>query len=198
MSSPNLHEISQRQGMIALGTNIYIRSESVIEQLKSDLLSILSTTEQRDAVENSFAKLRAIASSLMGDEDYIRNENPFTFKDYLEDLKNVLKIIFLGIPPNQTAENQPDNIDYLRRNFFEALQRTRGRLILQTYVPITQVVRFLRNMEEHSSKPIDHITGQRSHGNLYTLTSVFILVTYAYKEILQCWLKTLGTSRGGV
>lgn len=186
------YEITQRQGMIALGTSIYLRLEGNIEQLKDSLLANLTNNDEKEAIINSFEKLRAIAQTLRGDESYIKSEKPFIFKDYLEDLKNVLKIVYLGIRQGRRTEgNPPDHIDYHKKAFFEALERIRGSRILCSYTPITQVVRFLRNMEEHADKPIDDITGKKSYGNLYTLVSVFILVTYAYREILQVWLDTI-------
>lgn len=186
------YEITQRQGMIALGTSIYLRLEGNIEQLKDSLLANLTNDDEKEAIINSFEKLRAITQTLRGDESYIKSENPFTFKDYLEDLKNVLKIVYLGIRPKRRTEGNPlDHIDYHKKAFFEVLERIRGRKILSSYTSITQVVRFLRNMEEHADKPIDDITGKKSYGNLYTLVSILILVTYAYKEILQVWLDTI-------
>jgi hypothetical protein len=188
-------ETIQRQGMITLGTSVWFRSERVVDRLKEELIAELSNPEQKDAVKNSFDKLGGIAHSLLSDTNYMKIENPFTFKDYMEDLKNVLKILYECVPLMPGAdEDAPDNIDFLKKNFYNSLQAMCG-YTTQVYVPITQVVRFLRNVEEHAEKPVDHITGKKSYGNLYVLMSIFVLVTYAYKEILQAWLGALRRAR---
>lgn len=188
-------ETIQRQGMITLGTSVWFRSERVVDRLKEELIAELSNPEQKDAVKNSFDKLGGIAHSLLSDTNYMKVENPFTFKDYMEDLKNVLKILYECVPLMPGAdEDAPDNIDSLKKNFYNSLQAMCG-YTPQVYVPITQVVRFLRNVEEHAEKPVDHITGKKSYGNLYVLMSIFVLVTYAYKEILQAWLGALRRAR---
>lgn len=188
-------ETIQRQGMITLGTSVWFRSERVVDRLKEELIAELSNPEQKDAVKNSFDKLGGIVHSLLSDTNYMKVENPFTFKDYMEDLKNVLKILYECVPLMPGAdEDAPDNIDFLKKNFYNSLQAMCG-YTPQVYVPITQVVRFLRNVEEHAEKPVDHITGKKSYGNLYVLMSIFVLVTYAYKEILQAWLGALRRAR---
>ncbi len=197
MSNPNEFEFSHRHTMVSLGIDVWFRSEPLIEKLVCDLTAKLADHEQQDAVVTSFEKMRGIARSLMDDIDYIKKENAATFKDYIEDLKNVLKIVYGCVPLLPDAPlDPPDDINFLRWNFFETLQRQRRQGITQVYVPITQLVRFLRNVEEHADKdkPTDHITGKKSYGNLYTLVSTFILTTYAYKEILGAWAETLRIS----
>jgi hypothetical protein len=190
-------ETIQRQGMITLGTSVWFRSEQIIDRLRQELIAELNDQEQKDAVANSYERLSGIAHSLLSDTNYMRTENPFTFKDYMEDLKNVLKMVYECVPLRPGAdEDAPDNIDFLKRNFYDSISAMCGfRFIPQVYVPITQVVRFLRNVEEHGEKPVDHITGKRSYGNLYVLMSIFVLITYAYKEVLQTWLEALQRTR---
>lgn len=199
------YEISQRQGIISLGTSVWFRSETLVRDLKANLVARLENQDQREAVENSFEKMQAIAHSLLSDAKYLKCEYPYIYKEYLEDLKNVLKMIFKSVPftsraiassrrtSEQFGEDPPDNIDFLKWNFYLYIEEKTGRFIRQKYVPITQVVRFLRNVEEHADQRVDqdHITGKKSYGNVYVLVSVFVLIVYAYIEILQTWLRTL-------
>lgn len=209
------YEIVQRQGIISLGTNVWFRSETLIRDLKGKLVAELENQDQKEAVENSFEKMQAIAHSLLSDTKYLKCEYPDLYRDYLEDLKNVLKMIYKSVPftpralasvreragsrraHEQSEEDPPDDIDFLKWNFYLYLMAKTDRRIRQKYVPITQVVRFLRNVEEHADQRIDqdHITGKKSYGNVYVLMSVFILTVYAYIEILQTWLKVLQETR---
>lgn len=175
--------------MISLGTMIFFTSEESIRALMHKLVEQLDDEQQQNAVKYSFEKLRAISRSLQADVDYMQEENPIFFKDYMEDMKNVLKIIFQAFPPGPRCR---DNIDSLRKNFFDTLARMSGEdVIFQKYASISSVIRFVRNMEEHANKPTDHITGKRSYGNLFTLVSILVLLTYAYKEILEAWLESV-------
>jgi len=128
--------------MISLGTDVWFRSEQTIEKLKDDLISKLHDQDQKDAVTTSFEKMKGIARSLMDDIDYTKRENTATFKDYMEDMKNVLKILYGCVPLLPDAPpNPPDDIDFLKRNFYFTLERQSGKYITQVYVPITQLVR---------------------------------------------------------
>jgi hypothetical protein len=199
MSTNDLLEVGQRQAMVALGTNIFLRIEPTIDQLRNELTTRLPDQDAKDSVQDSFEMLKATANNLMSDDLYIRKENPNKFKEYVEGLKNILKMIYSGIPvPPNPGADLPDHIDFLKGNFIHTLENERRRItrnpnyiITETYCSITKFVRYLRNVEEHQNKPVDCLTGKRSYGNLYTLVSAFILVTYAYKEILEIWLETI-------
>src|SRR6266516_2374352 len=164
-----------------------------------DSLSLMLNANAREKLADSFDTLQSIYVSII-DEDYVAAEDRILFKEQAMRMEDVFKRLIQGymlqngiVITNRSGSSDSDpGIDRMNVVFHESLRNRQnpvGAFIPQIYPAITLLIRFLRNREEHEqNKPRDHITGNRSFGNLYTLCSLFMLATYAYVEILEKWL----------
>lgn len=188
-----------RNAMIFVADNVWEESLQTVTDLleKVDALARQSNDKLRD----SFEALKDVHES-MKDDSYVKQEDHILFKDLALKMEDVFKFLLQAYFVENSIQLKDNlgraiqlssaKIDHLNRDFSIDISRRRKLpYVPQAYPPITLLIRFLRNCEEHeTNKPIDHITGKHSFGNVYTLCSLFILSIYAYKEILESWLET--------
>jgi hypothetical protein len=118
-------------------------------------------------------------------------------------LKYSIKVNGRPIPK---YKNYSDSIDKLFNLMYDSLAEKRGLFVLDKesflikddvleygYPSIIRAVKFLRNLQYHEivDVPTDYRTDVKSFGNLFTLSSILILIFRAYVEMLDLWLDTL-------
>jgi len=174
------------------------RVNGLVDSLKPHLGDI-----PRDKLLDSFRTLEGIYEG-MKDDAYEREEDHIHFKDQAVKMEDIFKPVLqsyliqrslqLTAPNGTPMSLSSARIDDMSRALYDDLERRRGLRrgdLKPAYSPLTLLVRFIRNCEEHVAiKPTDHITGKRSFGNIYTLCSLFMLAIYSYTEILQTWVDT--------
>ena len=197
------YERTLRPQMIYQTTCVWRLSEKRINSLIEELSENLQEAEARSRLQESYCVLKKVIEALAYNKGYLEEEDPHTFKELIENLDDVFKYVLESFLIEDHAHiSGDDNISYLNKQFYESLARKRrlppGNFVLQAYPPITLSVRMLRNCQKHErNRPIDHITGKRSFGNVYTISSVIMLSVYAYSEILQAWLDTIRIETSG-
>lgn len=157
-------------------------------------------------LNDSFNVLRGIGESL-SDPAYARAEDHLFFTEVTLKVPNVYKYLLRSYMneysititrkrrngSTESIELVDATVEELCKAFYEDLRRRyRTRRVRLIYPAIGVAIQFLRNHEEHAdnpTKPIDHITGERSFGSMYILSSIFVLTVYAYIEILRHWVE---------
>lgn len=191
------YERTLRPQMIFQVTSVWNLSEGRITSLIERISEYLQEDEAKSHLSESYRILKKVVEALAYGEAYFKEEEPITFKDFIEGLVEVFKCIFESFMKEEhTFSSRDHRIDDLNRQFYNALkskrQLSQDRFVPQAYPPVTLLIRMIRNCQVHErDKPIDHLTHKRSYGNLYTISSVIILSIYAYCEILQDWLDTI-------
>lgn len=189
------YEKTIRRGMIFNFATVWDMSEGLISDVK-DRLSKRIDAQATERLSLSFDTLKDIVVTLETDEEYPDQEDPLFFKELIEKMEDVFKYVFEAYMIEQSKPiGGNDSIDYLNKRFYEDIAARRKimppKYVPQAYPPITLLIRLLRNCQKHETKwPVDHMTGEKSFGNVYTLCSALILAVYAYKEILERWLET--------
>jgi hypothetical protein len=91
-----------------------------------------------------------------------------------------------------------DSIDTLMQLMYDSLAEKRGLLIQNksidyAYPSVIRAVKFIKNLQHHRfvGVPTDYRTNVQAYGNLFTLSSILILVFHAYVEMLEVWLETI-------
>ena len=199
MSDPEKSfERTLRPQMIFQVTHVWNLSEKRIASQIGRLFENLQEAEAKTHLQESHRVLKKVVQDLAYGEAYQKEEDPITFKDLIEGLVEVFKCVFESFMKEEHAFAPGDHrIDDLSRQFYDSLKRQRRlprrEFVPQAYPPITLLIRLIRNCQVHQrDKPVDHITRKRSFGNVYTISSVIILSIYAYSEILQAWIETIG------
>jgi hypothetical protein len=188
------YEKTFRYPMISQTRIIWNLSESKIlksiEALKANSLSRAC----QEKIEMSYNAFEDIIVDLTTSRDYHNEEDPVLFKRAIEELKDVFKHLLEAYMLERSLQLSGDNIDVLRDEFYKDIEHRRGisrpNFLSQAYPPITSLVRLVRNCHHAAIGKVDHITGKRGFGNVYTLCSAFILSIYAYIEILEIWEET--------
>lgn len=118
-------------------------------------------------------------------------------------LKYLIRVNGRAIPK---YKRYSDSIDKLFNLMYDSLAEKRGLFILDEegflvkdeileygYPSIIRAVKFLRNLQYHEivDVPTDYRTDVKSFGNLFTLSSMLILIFRACVEMLDLWLDTL-------
>jgi len=188
------YERTLRHGMIFQAANIWDGSYGTIQSLIERLNNSVKP-QTRKKLADSFETLKRIVEAVRFDEGYVKEEDSFMFNEQIMKMPFVFKRLFEAYMHERTIRTESDKIDRLNIEFYRDIARRRKlpseTYVVQTYSPITLLVRFLHNCAEHGSKPrTDHITKAESFGNVYTLCSIFILAVYAYIEILETWIET--------
>lgn len=191
MSDPLIGSHSSMMRRLAI-TNVSIiwdLCKDEIERLQEELNTEIEDLA-KEKMEQSITVLNQVVTSLnVG--DYVKDEIPDVFNQLIKRLNGSFKLLlFAYILPNEITYRS-DNIEDLTKAFFGSIQRKLGQDKLCNYAGVTKLVKFVRNHVEHdcANEPEDLITGERSFGNVYTLTSILILSFYAYIEILKFWIK---------
>ena len=188
-----------RNAMVFVASNVWEESLERTTSLLERLNSHIRVPEAGEKVHDSFETLKSIHEALR-DEKYIKIEDHILFKDLAIKLEDVFKhllqayaiehsLVLTDRNGNRIALSEA-KVDYLTMCFVKSVsERSTPTTYHRIYPAITLLIRYLRNSEEHeTSKPVDHITGKHSYGNVYTLCSLFIVTIYAYKEILEKWI----------
>jgi len=154
----------------------------------------------QEKLELSYGAFEDIIVDLTTSEEYREEEDPLLFKRSIEELKDVFKHLFEAYLLQRSISMTSDNIDTLRDRFYKDMEHRRGitppKFISQAYPPITSLVRLVRNCHHEALGTVDHVTGKRGFGNVYTLCSTLTLAIYAYIEILETWEETERTNPG--
>ena len=190
---------ASRTAMLFAADNVWEESLETMTGLLERLYSIIRIRQAGEKVHDSFETLTSIHEA-MRDEKYTRKEDHILFKDLAIKLEDVFKHLLqaYAIEYSLVLTDRYGNriglsdatVDYLSMCFVTSVYgRPSPPPYPRVYPAITLLIRFLRNSEEHeTNKPVDHITGKHSFGNVYTLCSLFIVTIYAYKEILEKWI----------
>lgn len=198
LSELESYEHTLRPQMIFQATSVWNLSKNRISSLIESLVQNLQEEEAKTHLQEAFRVLKKVVESLAYGEAYLKEEDPITFKDLIEGLIEVFKCTFESFMKEEHTFTPGDHrIDDLSRQFYDSLkvkrQLPRGEFVPQAYPPITYLIRMVRNCQVHQrDKPTDHITRKRTFGNAYTISSIIILSIYAYAEILQAWIDTIG------
>lgn len=161
-----------------------------------NLINKISKKEVLDTDKKLFESLQVLDTIIFQitteNVQYKSVEDPDTFKQKIDSLQDVFNRLFCTF----FHKNELDiPIDKLCKLFFEEIdiikKSPEKQVTLQGYPPITQVIRFIRNLQKHNVRPLDHITGKHTYGNVYTLVSILILSIYGYIEILENWLEVI-------
>jgi hypothetical protein len=196
LSEPAEFEHTLRPGMIYQTISIWRMSEGKINTLVEDLSRQFHVTGAASRLQESYGVLNKIIETLAYDREYLAKENSHTFKTFIENLDDVFKYLFESFFMEHKITCRSDSIVVMNRQFHDTLaefQNLQGaEFVLEGYTPVTILVKFLRNCHKHQiDRPQDHITGEKTFGNLYTVSSIIILSVYGYLEILQAWVDTI-------
>jgi uncharacterized membrane protein len=177
-------------------------SESKINTLVEDLSRQFQVTGAASRLQESYGVLKKIIETLAYDKEYLTKERSHTFKTFIENLDDVFKYLFESFFMEYEITCRSDSIVVMNRQFHEALATFQhlqeDDKVLEGYTPVTTLVKFLRNCHKHQvDRPKDHITGERTFGNLYTVSSIIILSIYGFLEILQAWADTIKIMSSG-
>lgn len=189
-------ERTLRPGTIYQTTSIWRMSESKINTLVENISAQFHVANAASRLQESCGVLRKVIETLAYDKEYLTKENSHTFKTFIENLDDVFKYLFESFFIEYEIICRSDSIVMMNRQFHETLAEFQ-RLpvkdkVFEGYSPVTILVKFLRNYHKHQlDRPEDHITGEKTFGNVYTISSVIILSIYGYLEILQIWLDTI-------
>lgn len=172
----------------------YIEKEDeyVHRQILQELIEVFNALFDSFILENRIKtneeKVDALCNSFFRCTNYLKYQKLRSSRRNLITIPNALDDIF-----NHNLDE--DGWNKLRR--IESDLRRSKDFIAQSYSTITRALLFLSNLERHTRsrphrpRPTDWITRKKSFGNLHTITSLFILSTYAYLEILKIWLEIL-------
>lgn len=186
-----------RQSVVLQTASVWNTSEKKINSCIKRIISVLSEEDSKDRLKESFRILKGISDALSFNGNYIREEDPLVFKELWFRLIETFKNLFESFAMEDDSYTARDlRIDDMAYDFFERIAWMRGLapniFVKQGYPPVTVVIRTVRNQVEHNrEKPKDPITKKKSFGNIFTLTSVYILSIYAYMEILDIWAGTI-------
>lgn len=194
---PRLNQQNLRQSVVIQTASLWNASERKIGKCVKKIVSVLSEQDAKDRLKESYRILKGISDDLSYNNRYIRTEDPLVFKELWFRLIETFKDTFESFMiENHTYTANDKRIDDMSCEFYETLAWMRGlepeRYVNQAYPPVTVVIRTIRNCAEHvRDKPVDHITRKKSFGNIFTLSSIYILSIYAYLEILTAWIDTI-------
>lgn len=186
------YEAIQRMTIINSTRGAWLIWEREINRLKSELYNYIND----DSKENLDWSYQALIQSIstMTDENYILSENPFLFNEAIDSLHDTLRHLSMSYLVAIDEEHGADNAESLVNQYCISISN-RYRAINTSqlwwgYPAVSKLIRFIRNLEEHQirNRPTDVITNERSFGNIFTLTSLFILSVQAYIEICTIWL----------
>jgi hypothetical protein len=197
LSSWTDSEKALRPGMINQTSQVWRMSEKYVTTLVEKLLQNLTEAEAKNRLEESYQVLRKVIDSLIYEKAYSEEEDPHYFKELIENLQDAFKYFYESYNIEKHVPDQgSDRIDTMNLQFYDSVARERGlppqQYVHQAYPPITLLIKMVRNCQKHDpSPPVDHITGKRSFGNIYTISSVVMLSIYAYLEIARAWCDTM-------
>src|SRR5438309_3077998 len=178
--------------MLLASKFIWRESQKIIAALVDDLSPFI-----REKGLPRLIQSREILEGLyetMVSNDYEDSEDHNLFTELSRQMNDVFKNLYRAyLTENPNALRRRDGsavllndakIDQMSNMFKYHISMRRGlpqlSPVRQIYPTITLLVKFLRNNVEHEDAPKDHITGEASFGNLYTISSIFILSVYAY------------------
>ena len=194
-----------RSGSIRLLKDLWELSASKIESLIQSASETLGIAEQR-WLTRSKRDLEHVIEVLISNGEYANEENEYIFSELIRNLHHVFKNLYNSLVGNQarlewvpdTGQSSNPEGWFIDKTFLEVIadgmNLNHYKEVKYGYRPIADIVRYIRNICEHYDElpggelPLDHITGIRTYGNVYTLVGILILSLYAYIEILQLWV----------
>lgn len=179
-----------RKSMILQFNIVWDVSEERIKRLIDDLKRRIRT-DQGEHLQESFELLQdRVTNDLLFDPRYHRDEDPQKFLQLIDCLDDVFKDLLDAFEESKSVHS----IVAHSRSFFREVARRKGLApddyVNEGYSRIISVIHFVRNLQKHERpRPLDHLTGKHTFGNVFTLVSILILAIYAYIEILEYWLE---------
>lgn len=149
-------------------------------------------------LKQSFKLLGDLIGDIINDKEYRKKEDPDSVEEYANNIEKIFKHLFTGLLmemkwTGDDYNNLNSPINTLEKIYHDLHEDIRGKRIQWMYPTSMVLIRFLRNCQYHDyvlQRPIDPITGEKSWGNIFTLSSLIILSIYAYDEILRAWCET--------